>query len=494
MLLALVLAAMIGSQNAAPRQQLVPFYSCQTSEEGIYLLNKIFEGHLLHMSKVISKYEHADQDAAGVQSRVKSSNPAIHAKLQAFRDHMKRSSVELKRLWEGNALVLEQMLKPMSPVAAIRAQTSADLEMGSDPGLMEQQYDTADQLLYHMIRDWSVEGHALREKTYQPLVQALLSWSSTTSRQSGCDNATVGYTQPVLVCGAGLGRLAFEVARAGFVVEANEISASMLTAAHSLLNVHRIRCSVCAPSANGTAPTTTADGTGNSTSCSTCMHHNEDDTHHAEADEVEEEEEEHGHEHARERVGLEQQQQRETAAGREAPEQAAEKTVPIAATWWQFLVHGWLSVTRNNIRSDLRLLPSVIPDVPLHHPQYDDTLARLSFEHREFRSFYRQPAKFEMYKAVVSSFFLDATNDMIGSIAAVHNALAPNGLWANLGPLKYHHERSAHLAADELRMLVQAFGFRIDAWELRDVEYMPRSSNSMQPENYRALYFIAVKE
>jgi carnosine N-methyltransferase len=59
------------------------------------------------------------------------------------------------------------------------------------------------------VRDWSIDGLAERTATYEPIMKALESLYGTVSHEQR------GHIH-VLVPGAGLGRLAFDIARAGF--------------------------------------------------------------------------------------------------------------------------------------------------------------------------------------------------------------------------------------------------------------------------------------
>lgn len=78
--------------------------------------------------------------------------------------------------------------------------------------------------LRQMVRDWSAEGRAERDAAYGPLVAALV--------QRVPPHAGVR----VLVPGAGLGRLAFDLAARGYSVQGNEFSYYMLIPSHFLLN------------------------------------------------------------------------------------------------------------------------------------------------------------------------------------------------------------------------------------------------------------------
>nr|XP_018905106.1 PREDICTED: carnosine N-methyltransferase-like [Bemisia tabaci] len=82
--------------------------------------------------------------------------------------------------------------------------------------------------LKQLTRDWSEEGKKERNASYQPIIQEI-------KRQfpSGkCDTSSI----KVLVPGAGLGRLAFEIARLGYTCHGNEFSGYMLITSNYVLN------------------------------------------------------------------------------------------------------------------------------------------------------------------------------------------------------------------------------------------------------------------
>ena len=88
----------------------------------------------------------------------------------------------------------------------------------------EGDQDRVRTALRQMVRDWSAEGRAERDAAYAPIVAALM--------QRMPPNRAVR----VLVPGAGLGRLAFDLAMQGYSVQGNEFSYFMLIPSHFLLN------------------------------------------------------------------------------------------------------------------------------------------------------------------------------------------------------------------------------------------------------------------
>ncbi|KDN36483.1 N2227-domain-containing protein [Tilletiaria anomala UBC 951] len=107
-----------------------------------------------------------------------------------------------------------------------------------------QDLDKVRSTLKQFVRDWSECGRAERDAAYQPILDALERYlpqlyarlpqagrplEDTQQRQVHADLR-------VLVPGAGLGRLAFEIAKRGFSCQGNEFSFFMLVASHFILN------------------------------------------------------------------------------------------------------------------------------------------------------------------------------------------------------------------------------------------------------------------
>jgi hypothetical protein len=89
----------------------------------------------------------------------------------------------------------------------------------------DHSYDAAVQIVAHMVRDWSTSGSVIRENLYDWCRMQLASRHPQISKTD----------DRILVPGAGLGRLAFDIFNQGYQVEANEISSVMVTAANAVL-------------------------------------------------------------------------------------------------------------------------------------------------------------------------------------------------------------------------------------------------------------------
>lgn len=82
-------------------------------------------------------------------------------------------------------------------------------------------------------REWSADGNVEREKCFAPVVSTLASeFVSRSERNNSLERKNVN----VLVPGAGLGRLVFDICKAGYSVEGNEISYHEIMSSSLVLN------------------------------------------------------------------------------------------------------------------------------------------------------------------------------------------------------------------------------------------------------------------
>ncbi|KAJ8083549.1 hypothetical protein PM082_009423 [Marasmius tenuissimus] len=93
----------------------------------------------------------------------------------------------------------------------------------------EGDLDKVRSTLKQFVRDWSEEGKEEREIAYGPMKEALLAHYHDIPERERRNFR-------VLVPGAGLGRLAYDVANLGFACQANEFSHYMLLASYLVLN------------------------------------------------------------------------------------------------------------------------------------------------------------------------------------------------------------------------------------------------------------------
>lgn len=101
-----------------------------------------------------------------------------------------------------------------------------------------QDIDKARSTLRQFYRDWTAAGAAERDACYGPVLRALAAARDDRAggAAGGPEAAATTTMTKVLVPGAGLGRLVFELCMAGFEVEGNEISYHQLLASSYMLN------------------------------------------------------------------------------------------------------------------------------------------------------------------------------------------------------------------------------------------------------------------
>ncbi|CAH1403818.1 unnamed protein product [Nezara viridula] len=99
---------------------------------------------------------------------------------------------------------------------------------GQKRSVTNQDIEKVNITIKQIYRDWTVEGAIERDKCYRPIIEEIEKYFP----EHECNRADI----KVLIPGAGLGRLAFEVAKRGFTCQGNEFSFYMLMASNFILN------------------------------------------------------------------------------------------------------------------------------------------------------------------------------------------------------------------------------------------------------------------
>ncbi|RKP07108.1 N2227-like protein-domain-containing protein [Thamnocephalis sphaerospora] len=147
--------------------------------------------------------------------------PDYAAELEAV-DQAIEKNAQFLALVASNAL----MFADPDDQHAMLAQSAAE---HGRPLVRESDMDKVNSTLKQAVRDWTAEGKEERDATYAPIMAAL-------AEQYG-DMAPENRAQiRVLVPGAGLGRLAYDIAKAGYSCQGNEFSYHMLFMSSYLLN------------------------------------------------------------------------------------------------------------------------------------------------------------------------------------------------------------------------------------------------------------------
>ncbi|XP_015522769.1 carnosine N-methyltransferase [Neodiprion pinetum] len=151
--------------------------------------------------------------------------PGHHQKLLSkYREQLQ----EIKRCIENNDHIIKLIIKDVTHIFENVSPTTAQTESTPNPRPVMADQEKVQATIKQLVRDWSEEGAQERLSCYQPIIDEIL-------QQFPPDFCVPSEVQ-VLVPGAGLGRLAYEIARRGYTCQGNEFSLFMLFASHFVLN------------------------------------------------------------------------------------------------------------------------------------------------------------------------------------------------------------------------------------------------------------------
>jgi carnosine N-methyltransferase len=170
---------------------------------------------MIYVESVIEALENADERLGG-------KFVDVHADFG-------RQLLRIPEQWEQNKMVLEMLLRSNTSftygICSV-ASILSDNNQHSDQSVTVTSYgDDLQQLLVHLSRDWGNVGEHIRKKLYEEGVLKHLQMHSSYSTG-----------KKLLVPGAGLGRLGYELASLGYEVELNEASGVMAVAMSSIIN------------------------------------------------------------------------------------------------------------------------------------------------------------------------------------------------------------------------------------------------------------------
>eukprot|EP00756_Hemistasia_phaeocysticola_P046154 Hpha_TRINITY_DN19920_c0_g1::TRINITY_DN19920_c0_g1_i1::g.93523::m.93523/K19787/CARNMT1; carnosine N-methyltransferase len=98
--------------------------------------------------------------------------------------------------------------------------------------------------------------------------------------------------------------------------------------------------------------------------------------------------------------------------------------------------------------------------------------------------------------AVVTSFFLDAVEDIVSATEACSALLRPGGVWVNVGPLDYHPTSQIQLSLSELRELIEGDLALVmeECTQIQGLNYSePRAGATRAEELFNPVFFVASK-
>jgi len=460
------------TNNSGNRIRLVPFfyYAPSLLEEEIkppfHELRRSLDGYRADVSKILHQLERAVL-LSEESERFLTTSTSPFTMTQLLRE--KRA--KLASIIELDSFTLEALLQPFPFTSALadsnfNSETTSSSSSSSSlsekptheeettgwvlktrrlPQLSPSQlsYSSMTSVLAHLTRDWTDLGSHIRQSYYIWLLRELL-----LSHHKGDKNSPT--QRRVLVPGAGLGRLAQEIANVGYSVEANDCSIVMAAVAYQMLH-HHLNYRPDEVLNNSTAnPKPTRR---------TTIH----------------------------------------------PFATDPFTNEVTAS----LRFQEVEIRRNKEPLLVGQIMDKASDPTSNYLLQGILQGSLSYTVGDFVSVYSSPRRQGSFDSIVTCFFLDTATNIYEYIVTIRHALIPHGgVWINLGPVQWHENAVIQPSVDELRILIQdTFHFHISHGQ---VDLMPikyrnihetdtldqhfsylSSTTSTRFEGYRPLRFVA---
>ncbi|XP_029212129.2 carnosine N-methyltransferase-like [Acropora millepora] len=207
------------------------------SEDGVGA--GIFDNHMeteedklerQHFWKVVEAFHFYKHFSARKLQRIKDNYtflPRTHREmLPHFKDHIKK----ITQCIEENQNFLNRIVSHTGEMFENRDHTRVPMSPADPASQPISGFDMEKVLttLKQFVRDWSDEGKSERDACYKPIIEEIQQLYPAMS----CSRKDIS----ILVPGAGLGRLMFDIAKLGFMCQGNEWSLYMLFASHFVLN------------------------------------------------------------------------------------------------------------------------------------------------------------------------------------------------------------------------------------------------------------------
>jgi 2-polyprenyl-3-methyl-5-hydroxy-6-metoxy-1,4-benzoquinol methylase len=462
------------TNNSGNRMRPVPFfyYAPSLQEEEIkppfHELRRSLDGYRADVSKILHQLERAVL-LSEESERFLTTSTSPFTMTQKLRE--KRA--KLATIIELDSFTLEALLQPFPFTTALAdSNSNSETASSSSSSLSEKStheeettgwvlktrrrlrtdqlsptqlsYSSMTSVLAHLTRDWTDLGSHIRQSYYIWLLRELL-----LSHHKGNQNSPT--QRRVLVPGAGLGRLAKEIANLGYSVEANDSSIVMAAVAYQMLHHHH-------------------------------NYHPDEGLNNATAN------------------------PKPTRMTTIHPFATDPFTNEVTAS----LRFQEVEIRRNNEPLLVGQIMDKTSDPTSNYLLQGELQGSLSYTVGDFVSVYSSPRRRGSFDSIVTCFFLDTATNIYEYIATIRHALIPHGgVWINLGPVQWHENAVIQPSVDELRLLIQdTFHFHIRHWQVdlmpinyrsihendtldQHFSYLSSSTTSTRFEGYRPLRFVA---
>ncbi|KAK9884076.1 hypothetical protein WA026_005014 [Henosepilachna vigintioctopunctata] len=133
---------------------------------------------------------------------------------------------------EANSKVIPIILKDAKSIFGNIYSSTGTSHSETEVGTLSEGLDKVQSVFKQLMRDWSSMGYNERKQCYQPIIDEI----ALQFPEDRVERKNIN----VLVPGAGLGRLAFEITLKGFSCEGNEFNMFMLIVSNFVLNLCKV--------------------------------------------------------------------------------------------------------------------------------------------------------------------------------------------------------------------------------------------------------------
>ncbi|CAG8579542.1 7898_t:CDS:2 [Funneliformis caledonium] len=187
---------------------------------------KIVEEEAKHLRKVLNTFTLYKTHALSSNNRRRTDYYSLSERHKALIPEQLTKLNNIDKAISKNYHVLKQILADGKLFTGEETSFNNDKDVDQ---VTEFDMDKLRSTIKQFVREWAIEGQPERDAAYKPLLDALNESFKDISKE---ERASIR----VLVPGAGLGRLAFDIVQQGFSCQGNEFSFFMLLASHFILN------------------------------------------------------------------------------------------------------------------------------------------------------------------------------------------------------------------------------------------------------------------
>ncbi|KAJ2958105.1 hypothetical protein NQZ79_g6274 [Umbelopsis isabellina] len=182
-----------------------------------------------HFQKVLMAFAYYRRHSLIMNNRRRYDYMLLSEQHKALVPHLLHKINHVDGLIEENTKILKEIVRGSGIFSDGDLRDSVSKTNTQKPPVSANDMDKVRSTLKQFVRDWSKEGEAERQASYAPILNELENiYSNVPIEERG--------KLRVLVPGAGLGRLAFEICKRGFSCQGNEFSFYMLLSSNFILN------------------------------------------------------------------------------------------------------------------------------------------------------------------------------------------------------------------------------------------------------------------